>query len=423
MRVSEVGEQANVASLRAHRDGPSGIFYGWIIVWAAFVLLTISSGITYSTPVLFHLFEAEFAIGRGQAAFIFSCSQVMAFLAAPVAGSLAEKHGPRLVVGGGLVVLALGLLGAAQSSSYGFLLGCYGVLVGIGTGAVYVPLLGLIQRWFYRHRGRASGLATTGVGMGTLSFPIVAGAAVGAVGWRWLYVGFAVICISIGALATSVLLANPAQQGLNPDGDLDAAAQPGAAANSGMSLREAFRDSQFYRLYFCSFGAAVISFMALVHLPQQVAEVSGERMYAATIVSVIGLASLASRFGGGSWGDRIGRIRMIRVALALMLITSVLWLANPWGLSVYYVVAALFGITYGLSIALLPTVIADSFGNKEISRIIGTLYTAFALAGLLGPTVAGLLRDHFGNYKMALAICIVLCAGTLGASSGIRKRF
>ena len=428
MRVSEVGEQAKIVSLVAGQDTQSGIFYGWIIVWAAFVLLTISSGITYSTPVLFRFFEAEFAVGRGQAALIFSCSQVMAFLAAPVAGSLAEKHGPRPVVGGGLVLLALGLIGAAQSTSYGWLLGCYGVLVGIGTGAIYVPLLGLIQRWFYRHRGRASGLATTGVGIGTLSFPIIAGAAVGAFGWRWLYVGFAAVCISIGAVATSALVASPALRGLNPDGEIDAAAQPGAGANSGMSLREAFRDAQFYQLYFCSFGAAVISFMALVHLPQQVAEMSGERMYAATIVSVIGLASLASRFGGGSWGDRIGRVRMIRVALALMLITSILWLANPWGpnlwgLGVYYVVAALFGITYGLSIALLPTVIADSFGNKEISRIIGILYTAFALAGLLAPTVAGLLRDRFGNYDLALTICIVLCAATLVASAGIRKRY
>src|SRR5262249_25462768 len=158
----------------------------------------ISSGITYSTPVLFRFFEAEFAIGRGQAAFIFSCSQVMAFVVGPVAGSLAEKLGPRLVVGGGLAVLALGLLGAGQSTSYGQLLVCYGVAVGTGSGVIYVPLLGLVQRWFYRHRGRASGLATTGVGIGTLTFPIIAGAAVGAIGWRWLYVGFAVVCVSIG---------------------------------------------------------------------------------------------------------------------------------------------------------------------------------------------------------------------------------
>jgi MFS transporter, OFA family, oxalate/formate antiporter len=421
--VSELSEHARATSLRAPQVVQFGFFYGWIIVWAAFVLLTIFSGITYSTPVLFRFFEAEFAIGRGQSAFIFSCSQVITFVVAPMAGSLAEKHGPRLVIGGGLVVLALGLLGAARSSSYGQLLGCYGVIVGIGSGAILVPLLGVIQRWFYRHRGRASGLATTGTGIGTLIFPIIAGAVAETFGWRWLYAGFAAVCISVGALAVSVLIADPSKRGLNPDGEFDPAAQPGAEATSGMSLREAFRDPQFYRLYFCSFGAAVMSFMALVHLPQQVAEASGERMYAASIVSVIGLASLASRFGGGSCGDRIGRMTMIRVALALMLITSILWAANPWGSNVYFVVAALFGLTYGLSITLLPAVIADSFGNKQVSGIIGAIYTAFALAGLLGPTVAGLLRDRFGNYNLALVICIVLCAATLVVSAGIKKRF
>lgn len=421
--MSELGEQRGAALLRSSEGVRSGIFYGWIIVWAAFVLLAIFAGITYSTPVLFRFFEAEFAIGRGQAALIFSLSQLITFVVGPMAGSLAEKHGPRLVVGGGLAVLALGLLGASRSSSYGQLLAWYGGIVGIGSGAIYVPLLGVIQRWFYRHRGRASGLATTGVGIGTLTFPLIAGAAAGTFGWRWLYVGFAVVCISIGMLGTSVLVADPSKRGLRPDGDIHPVAQPGAGATSGMSLREAFHDAQFYLLYFCSFGAAVMSFMALVHLPQQVAEASGEQMYSASIVSVIGLASLVSRLGGGSWADRVGRVVMIRVALALMLITSILWLANPWGLSVYFVVAALFGVTYGLSIALLPAVIADSFGNKEISKIIGTIYTAFALAGLLGPTVAGVLRDRFGNYNMALIICIVLCAATLVASAGLRKRF
>jgi OFA family oxalate/formate antiporter-like MFS transporter len=106
-----------------------------------------------------------------------------------------------------------------------------------------------------------------------------------------------------------------------------------------------------------------------------------------------------------------------------MLATSILWFAEPWGASAYFVVAALFGITYGLCIALLPTVIADSFGSKEISRIIGTIYTAFALAGLLGPTAAGMLRDRFGDYNIALMLCIALSALTLLTSAGVSKRY
>ena len=114
---------------------------------------------------------------------------------------------------------------------------------------------------------------------------------------------------------------------------------------------------------------------------------------------------------------------MIRVALVIMLLTSVLWAANVWGSGPFFVVAALFGITYGLCIALLPSVIADSFGNKQISRIIGVIYTSFALAAFVGPTIAGLLHDRYGDYGPALMACAVLSALALVASFGIKRRF
>jgi MFS family permease len=190
-----------------------------------------------------------------------------------------------------------------------------------------------------------------------------------------------------------------------------------------MGFAEVLHDRQFYLIYLSSFGAAVLSLMAFVHLPQQLTEGGRSQMQAASIVSVIGLFSLAARLGGGAWADRVGRVAMIRVALVIMLLTSVLWAANPWGAGTYFVVAALFGVTYGLSIALLPTVIADSFGNREISKVIGVVYTSFALAALVGPTVAGLVHDRTGGYGLALDGCIVLSVLSLLASTGIGKRF
>jgi len=401
-----------------------GFFYGWTIVGATFVLLMIMSGITYSTPVLFRFFEADFAIGRAQAALLFSVSQVAAFVVGAATGSLAEEYGPRVVVGGGVLAMAVGLVGAATATSYTMLVVSYGAAVGLGSGSVYIPLLGLIQRWFYKKRGSATGLATTGVGIGTLTFPVVAAAVANGYDWRVLYFCFAAICIVIGLVAVSFLVADPRLRGLTPDGLVDDAAEPAhGQAVAGLAFGEVLRDRQFYLIYFSSFGAAVLSFMAFVHLPQQLVESGRDPLQAATIVSVIGLFSLAARLGGGAWADRVGRVAMIRVALAIMLLTSVLWAANPWGADVFYVVAALFGITYGLSIALLPTVIADSFGNKEISRIIGVMYTSFALAAFVGPTVAGLLHDRYGNYSLALDGCITLAALSLLASVGIKKRF
>ena len=402
----------------------ASLFYGWIIVGATFVLLMIMAGVTYSTPVLFRFFEADFAIGRAEASLLFSVSQLAAFVVGAVAGGLAEKLGPRLVVGGGVVVMAAGLAGAAMAGSYAMLVIFYGIAVGLGSGSIYIPLLGLIQRWFYKRRGSATGIATTGVGIGTLVFPLLSAAVANAWGWRVLYFGFAGICLTIGLVAVSYLVADPAEHGLAPDGVVDPedASRPDQAV-AGLNFRDVLRDRQFYLIYLSSFGAAVLSLMAFVHLPQQLAESGRGQMQAATIVSVIGLFSLAARLGGGAWADRVGRVAMIRVALSIMLLTAVLWAANPWGAGAYFVVAALFGVTYGLSIALLPTVIADSFGNKEISRVIGVIYTSFALAALVGPTVAGLVHDRTGGYGLALDGCIVLSVLSLLASAGIRKRF
>src|SRR5262249_31280423 len=237
----------------------------------------------------------------------------------------------------------------------------YGMAIGVGSGTIYVPLLGLIQRWFYQHRGLASGIATAGVSVGTLTFPVLAASVANTFGWRSLYFGFAAICLSIGLLAVCVLVADPKNRGLNPDGLRNGSAPLASETTiSGLSLKEAVRDKQFYLLYFCSFGAAVLSFMAFVHLPQHVAEISREQMHAATIISVIGLSSLVARIGGGSWADYFGRIVMVRAALLLMLLTSSLWTLSARSESALFIVAALFGITYGLCIALLPSVIADS---------------------------------------------------------------
>src|SRR5690242_16205459 len=240
---AEAESRPLVRTPSSHRDRRPGLFYGWIVVWAAFTLLMIQSGITYSAPVLFRYFEADFAIGKGQAAFLFSCSQVMAFVMGPFAGSLAEKYGPRMVVGGGLLIFGAGLLGAALARSYGELVVSFGMAVGIGSGAIYVPLLGLIQRWFYRRRGLASGLATAGVSVGTLTFPILCAHAADAFGWRSLYLGFALICFSIGLFAVCVLVADPRERGLHPDGVLDPAAPASRdQAVTGVSLKQAVRD-------------------------------------------------------------------------------------------------------------------------------------------------------------------------------------
>jgi MFS family permease len=70
----------------------------------------------------------------------------------------------------------------------------YGIGVGLGVGLAYVPALGAVQRWFARRRGFASGLAVSGIGVGTLVMPPLAAFLIATLGWRQAYFVRGCIC-------------------------------------------------------------------------------------------------------------------------------------------------------------------------------------------------------------------------------------
>ena len=392
------------------------MYYGWLIVAAAFALLAISAGVTYSSPLLFKVLETELGIGRGEAAFLFAGSQFITFMIGPKAGDLADRYGPRAVATGGVALLSLGLVGVSRATSYEGLLLSFVGLIGVANGLLYVPTIGLLQRWFVKLRARATGLATSGVSIGTIVFPFGVTHAIATYGWRVACVGLALIGVTAGLAAAVTLVGHPSMKGQFQDGLPSAPLQAQQGSLTGLTLEEALRTRTFYGLYFCGFGAAFLSFIAFVHLPLDAFENTGGAVETAAIVSLIGMASLASRVFGGALADYFGRRAALQGAFVLLLATSLMWLLAPSAASKYVLVALLFGLGYGLCIALLPAVIADCFGVREISRLVGTLYTSFALAVLTGPTLAGLLHDKTTSYNLALIVCVLVSLLTVIAS-------
>lgn len=392
--------------------------YGPVIVTSAFLVLMISSGITYSTAVVFRFVEGDLGIGRGLSAFVFASSQFVTFMVGPFAGALEERVGPRIVVGGGVALLCAGALGAATAHSYPAFLFWYIAAIGIGNGAIYVPSLGVIQRWFHKRRGLATGLSTTGVSIGTLVFPLATEAIAASEGWRMVYVWFAGISVSIGLGAALALVGAPPKESGAVDSILNQTMKP-SLTPEGLTLKEALLDKQFYLLYLIGTGAALLSFIAFVHLPQDAVESTAHALSSGMVISVIGGASFLARIVFAPWADFIGRAWMLRIAFCLLVLTCLLWAtAAGWQ---FFLVAGFFGLAYGLCISLLPTVIADYFGSREVSRIIGAIYTSFAFAALVGPTIAGLLRDQTGNYAASVKVCLAISILTLLSSLAIKN--
>jgi MFS family permease len=225
----------------------SRVFAGWWVVAGAFLCMMTGFAVAYSFAAFFGTLESEFGARRGETSLVFSISAFLYFLLGFPGGLIADRIGPRPVVIGGLLLVAMGLVAAAQANSLWQVYLGYGLGVGVGVGLSYVPSIAAVQRWFVRRRGTASGIAIAGIGVGTLLGAPLAHALIADFGWRQTYLVLAALTV-VGALVAGALVRSaPERYGLTPDGDpphpSGASAMP-----SGLGLGEAMRSGPFWAI-------------------------------------------------------------------------------------------------------------------------------------------------------------------------------
>src|SRR6185312_11343949 len=127
----------------------------------------------------------------------------------PVQGWLVDKFGPRLLVAAGGLLSGLGWIAASQATSLTGLYLTYGGLCGVGTGIVYIGIIGQMVRWFPDRRGLATGVVAAGYGFGALltTFPIANMLA--ASGYQHTLVVFGIILGVVGVAAAFLLRSPP----------------------------------------------------------------------------------------------------------------------------------------------------------------------------------------------------------------------
>ena len=148
--------------------------YGWVVVWAAFVSLALIFGVAYSFAAFFESFGAEFSARRADVSLVFGLSGLIYFVLGAAGGMLADRFGPRSVCSAGMLCIAGGLLATSFAQSMSMVYLAYGVGIGVGIALVYTPAIGCVQPWFTRRRGFAAGIASAGIGAGTVVVPLLA---------------------------------------------------------------------------------------------------------------------------------------------------------------------------------------------------------------------------------------------------------
>jgi MFS family permease len=276
----------------------------------------------------------------------------------------------------------------------------YGLGVGLGVGCAFVPAIGAVQRWFVRRRGFASGLAVSGIGVGTLVMPPLASLFIDTLGWRDAYLAVGALAAAVGGGMALLIENDPRNHGLGPDGDPP---QSGAqsARPEGATVSEAIRSHRFLSLYaaclICSFGV----FVPFVHLVPVARDHGAAPSSAVLLLSVIGVGSTAGRFFLGGLADRMGRQPSLLLMFSGMALALAIWVisANIWSLAAF---AFVYGVFYGGWVAVLPAVVMDYFGGRNVSGIIGILYTSVAFGTLIGPSAAGFVFDISHSYTLPI---------------------
>ena len=382
--------------------------YAWVVVWATFVSLAIIFGVAYSFAAFCDSVAAEFSAKRADVALVFGLTGLIYFAFGGVGGMLSDRFGARLICSLGMLCIAAGLLLTSFAQSLNAVYLFYSVGIGAGIALAYTPSIGNVQPWFTARRGLASGIASSGIGLGTLLVPLLAAMWIASMEWRMALrvMSGAVIVVGLG----STLLLKRAQ--LVPR---NASTPP-----PGLTLGQALKDKRFWWFYLFTFTAAPTMFIPFAHVSASARDIGISDANAVGLVGLIGIGSLVGRFAISALADRLGRTRTLTLMQVSMASTYLLWIVSG-GYPSLAVFALWFGLSYGGIVSLMPAICMDLFGARAVAGIIGTLYTGAAVGNLLGPVAAGAVFDRMGSYHPVLWFCVALSVVSVYASTRVRN--
>lgn len=391
-------------------NNPKGIYWGWYVVLGAFLI----QGISYSARYSFGVFVKPMALDNEWSRSVVSAGISLMILTYGVggifAGRLSDRIAPRWIITGGAALMAGGVfLTALITSPWQFYL-CYGVLGGFGASCMGVVVCNSsVGKWFIRKRGLAIGIASIGIGVGTMAMAPLAGYVVKVYGWQAGFVMMGAAVLLIGVVLSQWFMGKnrPEDYGLEPDGgDRTEERNAGPALAGGPrvppSLRFVFADSRFWIMAVCYSLAVMAEMSALVHQVAYAQDLKIDKVAAASSLGVIGLASIAGRFFFGWFSDRISDVKYASALGFLFMAAGALLLLMTDSVTMLFAYAFLFGFGYGSIATMMPCLVADRYGRFLLGSAYGILtFFSAGIGGSAGPLIAGYIYDRTGSYTAA----------------------
>jgi OFA family oxalate/formate antiporter-like MFS transporter len=375
--------------------------------------MNMALGTLYAWSVFVAPLEKQFGWKRADTSMVFTIAVATVALGFLVAGRIQDKIGPFYCSLTGCVLVSLGYYLSSYTTGLTFLFICFGVIGGLGNGFGYATPIPVMAKWFPDKRGLAIGLAVGGYGAGSAIFgPLAQLKLIPAYGvastFRILSVIFFVMTF-IGAL----LLKNP-PAGYRPARWNPAATSKSAATTHEFRAGETLRTPTFYLMWVayalgCSAGLMVIS--QLVPFAKSVGIGAAALSTMGLVVGAFGNAS--GRILSGWMSDKLGRINVLRTMIGISMVAMPLLYASAGRVGLLYLVVFVVYWCYGTQLSVNGSATSDFWGTKNAGINYGVLFTAFGVAGIIGPRIGGVLYDKYHDYQAAFYTAAALAAVAL----------
>jgi len=401
-------------------NGSSSFYYGWIIVAVALISMGFWLGIRSSFSVFYVALLEEFPWNRGNSAGVQSMALITYTILAPIVGGLIDRFGPRRVVVPGILVLALGLVLCSTVDTLTQFYLLYGVVMGSGITCIgIVTYSAILAHWFEKKRGFASGIAVSGMGLGTFFFVPISQSFISMLGWRVTFILTAALVLVILLPANALFLRHkPEDVGQCADGLRDDGTFENTCSNNmdrklpgdDWTTKKILLSGRFWALMTFTFFSIIGIWIILVHNVKFLVDQGVDSMTAALIFAMVGVVSSIFRIFWGWLSDRIGREITFTMGIicACMGVSSLLLFEGSGFKPFTYCFFLFFGMGWGVTAPMFMSVAADLFKGKKFGLIYGVVEAGIGIAGALGTWVAGFIFDRTQSYQMAFFLAIVV---------------
>ncbi|MEZ5936084.1 MAG: MFS transporter [Alphaproteobacteria bacterium] len=368
------------------------LFARWLVVGLCFLALALAFSTRAALGLVMPVWSGEFDWSRSFVSGVGAMALIVMACAAPAAGRLVDRYGPRLALVLGLIALAAGSGVMALNSSPTVLVAAYSVVTAIGFGIIATHVVSTgIARLFDRQRGLAIGIATSGATAGQFVIVPIIALILASFSWRWSFAALAALASLLAPLIWH-LLKPEAMEASNAAASMQ---QAGMGRDTMMLLRQPVFHALFWSFLLCGYTTTGI---IETHLIPYAAFCGFPPLPSATAYGLLSAVNMLGMIAAGWLTDRINRPLLLGTIYIVRGFTFLILMNVGASYETLVLFAIMFGVVDYATVPVTASLVASHLGLERMGLAMGMISAGHALGGAAGTFAGGYLFDASASY-------------------------